>query len=675
MSPYKHRTDLTLVAAAFVAALVSVLLYGAAYPTVTFEDALLRRDVVPRARAWLATAGYNTRGLDTATTFRTDVWSRRYFEERFNPGGTAVWGTGICAHVWQWYVRFYRPGQEREFRVFLSPGGDLVELYCAVPELEPAPPLDRARARQVADRFAARCVGDKLQHYRLDRRYLSTLPRREDYSLVWVRELRTFGHAKVELRITVTGDRVSHFQQGLRVPKSFKRHYAQSRSKSDMAGQAVGYAVYVIAAAAALVWLAVGPSRGQARFAALAVAAGAIVLGLALQRLNSHHVIALQYPTTASYPLHVLRSLVAGLRWDLFLALTAVLAGACGLGVWPRRALGPPELLAGSGSRLRGAAIAGLRGSLVAACMMGLSVLFTIASREWLYARLPVRPGTTDLFCDAVPAYSVAVRLAAEAFRDELVFRVFATAALFRLLRSRGVAVVLASILWGASGLNRDAFPASLSLIEGAVHGLLLSWAFLRFDVLTAMAASYLFAAMPMALPLLHAHDAYLVLNGAAALALPLLPAVCLLLPGVRGRGRARRSTPALTYGPLTRGHLAVLCRGAERAVELEERSIKLLGSENALALACFEASTPVAFSIAAHDGHGRAELQAHFVSRPWRRRHIGSQLMHELLGRLLGMGVIDLVVQADHRDQATVAFLSAHGFRQTSGVFARRLY
>lgn len=670
----KHKANWALVAAAIASAIVGAFLYDAAYPTVTFANVLLPRQIVPKARGWLAAAGYNPLGFNAAFSFRTDRWCRRYFEQRFNVGGAAVWGTGLCADVWQWYVRFFQPGQEREFRVFLSPEGGLVELYCAVPELTPAPPLDRKHARVVAERFATRWAGVNLRNYELVRRYLAAKPRREDYGFVWERELRTLGRAKAELKITVTGDQVSHFRRGLAVPKSFRRRDAQSHSTFDIAGETVEYAVYVAALVGAVIWLCLAPSRHQARFTPLALAGGIIALGLAFQRLNRHHLVSLQYPTTASYPLYMLRWVVAGLRWDAFHLLTAILAGVCALHLWSSKAKARPRLLAPAASSLHAVAWAGVRGALLAGAMLGFSVLFTIACREWLYARFPIRAGTTDTLCDALPGYGVAMQLVSAAFRGELVFRVFATAALFRLFKSRTVAVLLTSLLWGATGLNRDVSPQSLSLLEGTVHGLLLSLAFLRFDALTAMAGSYLFAALPLALPLLRANDVYLVLNGVAALGLPLLPALLLLLPKMSPRAAKGSREPVLTYRPLTPEHVAVLCRRAERALELEERSLALLTGSSALALTCFEGSNPIAFGIVTQDGRGRAEVKVLFVSRTHRRRHIGSKLLAELLKRVSDMGIHDVIVQADHRDHGALTFLSAHGFRQTSGVFTKRL-
>jgi len=152
------KSDCVLLALAALALPAAVCLYGRAHPTVRFDGALSQDAALARAQHWLAQAGHNAVGYRTAIVFDHDRWARRYFEERFNTSGAAVWGTGPCADVWRWYVRFFQPHEPREFRVTMNPIGGLVELHCARPDIEPGPNMTAARAKPIAESIAEACT-------------------------------------------------------------------------------------------------------------------------------------------------------------------------------------------------------------------------------------------------------------------------------------------------------------------------------------------------------------------------------------------------------------------------------------------------------------------------------------------------------------------------------------
>lgn len=666
------KSDCVLLVLAALALPTAVCLHGRAHPTVRFDEALGQDDALARAQQWLALAGHNTAGYRTAIVFDHDRWTRRYFEERFDTGGAAVWGTGPCADVWRWYVRFFLPHEPREFRVTTNPVGGLIELHCALSDVEPGLNMTAARAKPIADAFARRAAPRLGPHYKLERHYLTRRPRRRDYGFQWERPLKSFDSARVRMKIMVSSDKVVHFKRDLVVPEAFKHKFTQRRAHSAAVAAVVTQATHALALVAGLYWLLFSNAHRRTRLGILALAACVLSLALVCELFNSLQWTLFACDTTTGPSLFIAQRAVSGLRWDLARHVTALLAAACALHYWPRGDPPTPQLLSQRGSSLQAAAAAGWRGVLIAGSLIGLSALAAVAAQEWLYARAALQASPNGICFEPVPALALASHAANSALRSELVFRVFALMVFVRVCRSRVAAVLMAALLWGAAALGHESHPPAVTLIAQSLEGALLCWAVLRYDVLTAMVASYLLACVPHAIPLFMSGSAYVIANAAAALALPLVPAVVLGL--MRGRRLVRGRDAWIAFDALSPSQVSVVCRSAPRRVDLEQQCLALMAGHGTVSLVALAAQHPVALAIASIASDGRAQVDLLYVSPACRRRGVGSQLLSEVVSRVTAMGATQAAVEGDPRDLRSVAFLAANGFHQTGATFTRAL-
>jgi len=164
----------------------------------------------------------------------------------------------------------------------------------------------------------------------------------------------------------------------------------------------------------------------------------------------------------------------------------------------------------------------------------------------------------------------------------------------------------------------------------------------------------------------------YLITNAAAAVALPLVPAVVLGL--MRGRGLVRGRNASITFDALSPSQLSVVCRSAPRRVDLEQQCLALMEGHETVSLVALAGQHPVALAIASVASHGRAQVEILYVSPACRCRGVGSQLLSEVVSRVAAMGATQVAVEGDPRDLRSAAFFAANGFRQTGATFTRAL-
>src|SRR5262249_34361782 len=133
--------------------------------------------------------------------------------------------------LWRWNVRFYRPLQEEEFSVRVSPTGQVVGYEHKVAETLAGAMLEREAAQQIAQNFAAGKLGENMSDWDLlpEEANATKHSKRTDWSFAWERHGFRAQDAPYRLSVGVIGDRIGGASQYLRVPEEWNRGFARLR--------------------------------------------------------------------------------------------------------------------------------------------------------------------------------------------------------------------------------------------------------------------------------------------------------------------------------------------------------------------------------------------------------------------------------------------------------------
>src|SRR5208283_431165 len=111
-----------------------------------------RPEALARAQKFLGSVGEDVSGYQSAIVFDVDDNAKTYLEREVGlQQANQLMSSEL--HIWYWNVRFFRPKQEEEFFVRVSPAGEIVGYDHRIEEARAGAALDRAAAEAVAREF------------------------------------------------------------------------------------------------------------------------------------------------------------------------------------------------------------------------------------------------------------------------------------------------------------------------------------------------------------------------------------------------------------------------------------------------------------------------------------------------------------------------------------------
>src|ERR1035438_6086291 len=131
---------------------VGVKYFSHAFPEAAIEFRVNRDDSIPVAQEFLAKRGWSVQGYRHAAVFDYDDDAKVYLERTQGLGRMNTLTRGPV-RLWRWSHRWFRPQQKEEFRVDISPAGEVVGFNHELLESAPGANLDAAGARSIAEKF------------------------------------------------------------------------------------------------------------------------------------------------------------------------------------------------------------------------------------------------------------------------------------------------------------------------------------------------------------------------------------------------------------------------------------------------------------------------------------------------------------------------------------------
>jgi membrane protease YdiL (CAAX protease family) len=528
LSGSEKRALLLWVIAAIVGAGFAYKYFFRAFPEASVDFRVSRGEALQRARSFVTGLGENVSGYRSAIIFDLDENAKTYLERNLGlQQANQLMSSQL--NIWYWDVRLFRPQQEEEYRVRVSPAGNIVGYEHKIEEARAGATLDRAAAQNKAQDFLSRNVAIDLKAWDFlpEQSNSDQRSNRLDWSFTWEKHGFRAKDAPYRLEASVKGDRIGGTEQYLQVPETWKRDFARMRSGNDTLAF-VFFVPYALLLGAA-VWVGIRLTKeGKTSWH------GAIVLGVVvtvlmfLQGLNDWPHWGTGYDTNQSYETFILTQLVRALLFGALSAITITL-------VLPAA---EPLYRASQGERLQLAKAITLRGlrskEFFMAAVVGLSLaavhigyvvaFYIVAGRfgAWAPQELNFDNSVNTLFPWITGA---AIGLLAST-NEEFTFRLFAIPFFQRLTRSKWIAVILPAFLWSFLHSNYPQEPAYIRGIEIGIFGVVAGLVMLRWGILSTLIWHYTVDASLVGLLLVRSNNLYFKISGivvGAAAVAPLL--------------------------------------------------------------------------------------------------------------------------------------------------------
>jgi membrane protease YdiL (CAAX protease family) len=463
-------------------------------------------------------------GYRSASSFTFDDEAKTFLERE---AGLEVANRimGSKVRLWRWSYRWFRPLQKEEYRVDVTPKGEVVGVQHILSEDAPRPTPSAAEARAIAENF----LRTRMQRDPASLEFLTmsetTWPHRTDRAFTWQEPTFNLHDARYRIEVNVVGNEPSGYREYLKIPEQWTRDYQRMRSKNEAASGVD--TVLMLALVVGLIVVIVLRVRGHDILWRRAATVGVIGIALSfLAELNQMPLQEFNYPTTDSYSSFMLRLLLNA-------AVSAL--GAGGLlfvltaGAEPLyREMFPGQISVGNLFSLRGlrtkrfflGAVLGLTLTGIAVAYQTVFYIQAYKLGAWSPADVPY----DDLLNTRFPWAFVLFGGFFPAVSEEFLFRMFAIPFLRKLFRSMVLAIVVAGFIWGFGHTAYPQQPFYIRGIEVGLDGVVVGFLFLKFGILPALIEHYSIDAMYTAMLLLRSPNLYYRLSGAASAGIILIP-------------------------------------------------------------------------------------------------------------------------------------------------------
>jgi len=499
-----------------------------AFPEASVDFKVSRAEAQSRAKVFVGNLGENLDGYQSTIVFNVDENAKTYLEREL---GLQQANRLMSAelNIWFWEVRFFRPQQEEEYKVWVNPAGKVVGYEHIIPEAQAAKSLTREEAFLAAQQYLPAKLGTDLNNWDFLPEEASsvTRPNRLDWSFTWERKGFKAKDAPYRLQVGLQGDRIGDTREFLKVPEAWKRDYEHLRSTNIFYNQ-VAIIPYGFLLGGAL-WLGIALTRqGKTSWSAAWKIGVVVAILYFLMQANDWGSLRAGYDTHFTYASFVLQTLLKMLLAAIGTALTVSLVLPGGEPLY--RAAQPERLRLTRAFTMRGirskeffsSSVVGL--SLAAAHIGFIVAFYMVGSHFGVWA--PQDLSYSDVVNTKFPWIAgVAIGVLA-ATSEEFLFRLFAIPFLHKLTGSRVLSIILPAFFWSFLHSAYPQEPGYIRGIEVGLIGIVAGLVMLRWGIVATLIWHYTVDASLVGLLLIRSDNFYFKVSGIVvglAAAAPLL--------------------------------------------------------------------------------------------------------------------------------------------------------
>ncbi|MBU1984122.1 CPBP family intramembrane metalloprotease, partial [bacterium] len=422
-----------------------------------------------------------------SSRFGYDGLAKTYLEKELGVEGARPY-LGSPVRLWYWQHRWFRPGTKEEFRVYVSPEGDIVRLAHELPEEAAGATIPEADARATAESFLAGIVGSDSSRIEFIEFQRVVRPARTDWTFTYrARGIEPVRGSEYRYSVTVLGDRIGSYSEYLHVPEVWRASFNRLRSYNETA-QSMSAVGMLLTAIAMIAVLFIRLRRRDIRWRT-ALAFGLVAAALTLlNQINNFPLRLYWYDTTTSWPGFLLETILYGLFQPLASGLIIFLITASAETLYREKYPHQPSLprmftprALGTKSAFKGI----LLGVTLTAFFLAYQIVFyLIAGRfgAWSPSDVPY----DNLLNTAMPWLAVLAIGFFPAVSEEFISRAFSIPFLQKVFRNRltWLAVLVPAVIWGFGHSGYANQPFWIRGAEVGFAGIIIGVLMLRFGIL-----------------------------------------------------------------------------------------------------------------------------------------------------------------------------------------------
>ncbi|HEY3296411.1 MAG TPA: type II CAAX endopeptidase family protein [bacterium] len=523
--------------------LVAGLLVGLRYFKQAFPEAAVdfrydRGQTREMAQAYLQSLDLAPpQGYHAASRFSYDDDAKTYLEKELGVDSARRY-LGHPVRLWYWQHRWFRPSTKEEFRVYVTPEGEVVQLLHEVEEQAPGADLAEHDARVIAERFLfgpMKQDSTKLIFLEAQR---TGRPHRSDWAFTY----KAVGIEPVkgsDYRYTVglIGDRIGSYSEFLHVPQAWEASFERLRSYNTMAGSLDG--IGLLLTAVAMVVVVFQRLRRRDIHWRTAVTFGVICAVLVLlNHINEIPLTLYSYDTTTSWSGFWTSTILSGILSAIGMGLAIMLMTAAAETVYreqyPQK-LALPRMFSAQGLRTKRAFKSILLGVTLTSFFFSYQIAFYLIAGHfgaWSPSDVPY----DNLLNTAAPWLAVLFMGFFPAVSEEFMSRMFSIPFLQKLFRNRytWLALVIPAVIWGFGHATYPNEPFYIRGLEVGLAGIVIGVIMLKYGILATLVWHYTVDALYTAMLLFRSHNPYFVMTAAVAVGLLVLPMLVALVAYLR---------------------------------------------------------------------------------------------------------------------------------------------
>ncbi len=480
-------------------------------PVASVDLRYSRDEILTRASAYLTGLGYHLDDYQQDAWFGFEGSTQLYLQTQrgMREANDAVRADTLPAHHWYvtWYDRSVTRSQAREtYTVWITPAGRILGFDHVIHDTVAKRSIGNDEALQKAEQFL-RAQGIHLDTYRLKTSSSTTQQNRVDHRFVWSEADTTAGKT---IWLRVQGDEIGGFRESFDTGGSFRRVFSDIATTVTFFVTASFAVVFLLFFFIVILFLKKYHEGEVGTRTALMVFLGLFVVAF-LETVN-------QYPVVGSgtmigdlnyFNIRIVMFVITVFIIQVFMSV--MVFAAWSVGESSSRTTWPAKLTAVDSALFRkfftqeiGEGI--IRGYAWGLLLLGAyaAVLYVLETRAGI--RL-FRNGITGLPESYVPAIQPVLSAIAGAVTGEIIYRLFFISYFKEILKRSWAGLLISSILWAATAITMWDLPfGQLQMVPAVVvlfvFGLVFGLLFLKYDVMTTMAANFVMTALNVGTPL-----------------------------------------------------------------------------------------------------------------------------------------------------------------------------
>jgi len=495
-----------------------------AFPEASIDFKVTQAQSEAIAKRFLEARGCRIAGYHHALEFSYDDQAKVFLERELGLAkANPLFGSRV--RIWRWAHRWFVPLQKEEFRVEVSPKGDITFFDHTVPETLSGKNLTQAEARILAEEYLLKVAGRDTASLEFVEASSEGRPKRTDHTFTWKEKGFEVKDGNYRIQVTVQGDEVAGYNEYLHVPEAWIRDYEKLRSLNQAAGT-VDSLFFILLGLGILVVLGIRIAKRDIKYhLALGVGAvGAILVFLSI--LNSLASTFFTYPSTESFGSFLTRHLAQALfgalaAGGMFFVLTAA-AEPLYRRAYPDK-ISLVHLFSPQGIRTRTFFKELVLGLTLTCFFFAYQIVFYLLANKlgaWAPADIPY----TDLLNTKLPWIAVLLMGFMPAVSEEFTFRMFSIPFLKGLFKWTPLAIVLSAFIWGFGHATYPNQPFFIRGLEVGLAGCIVGLIMLRWGILATLVWHFTVDALYTALLLLRSTNPYFIVSGAVSAGIMLLP-------------------------------------------------------------------------------------------------------------------------------------------------------